>query len=811
MVKDKRKSRSLVASFLGMTAALLVAWMHVSNETDILTASYGRPVALAYGRHVVGGNVILKDDGAGDRTVVLIALGEGEWDGVEQLWVNGLEVDLEASDVFHFHKGLTGQLSAPGALEPEGIGSLYPFDTDGDQKADGFTPPAIQGLTFSKTAHLALSIPFDVYSPDAEISVVGIYRCRKVRIFDAAGVQIAYRWEDNPAWQIADLLTSVRGLSDSRIDWASFDAAATYCDTLIDPLGDGSQVARFVSNVAFTEDLDFDQGLLALLSTCRGHLLDTDGTIKLRIDQARASVFDFQDHATNASPPNIMEGTFSVFYRDTRETPNRLELIFRDVNNDHAILTKIWNHQAQQTRTGRTIVALLHLGNMPQHQAERLGNYLLIRAIDNNLHCRFAGRADSLKVMPGDVVRVKHDAAPWSQQQAGAALYKDFEVLEVTDNPDETREYLCRTYSAATYPDTAGPAQSLIETDLGRSKPVPPLPPHKWWLAATLAGDFELRFAVPKNTDYRVGDLTCLIDDMRSRIYNGGEDLVGYTLLNMPGGMNPGDTEIVVNDSSIFKIGQYITIALEILNVVGPGTPGNPPTSNTIEVARAQKGTEETPAGVANDNATVRPLIERIFHFVLEPGWSLSHPTDDLASGDYRREIFRPGQLMILHAGLVLTDGRGLKSTPVEIPMTEFGSGAAPGNTIAGMLPGFLVVQGESQEVQITGELEVAEDLAAPLVLPVDRCIAMVYAYMEEAPTGADVRFRMKLNGTVIQDSLFGPTVDVEGRIPAGELGTGVFWLGEFWGNVSERELTIEILEVGAGFPGKNLTVIVRT
>src|SRR3990170_3710119 len=81
-------------------------------NTDILSASLGRPVALAYGRHVVAGNVILKDETDADRTIVFIALGEGEWDGIEELYVNGAEVDITTPGSYHFHKGLHGELSS---------------------------------------------------------------------------------------------------------------------------------------------------------------------------------------------------------------------------------------------------------------------------------------------------------------------------------------------------------------------------------------------------------------------------------------------------------------------------------------------------------------------------------------------------------------------------------------------------------------------------------------------------------------------------------------------------------------------------
>ena len=214
-----------------------------TTNTDILTASLGKPVTLAYGRHLVGGNVILKDQTDPNRTILFIALGEGEWDSVEELYLN--EKLLTETQDFHFHPGIDGQLSSDGTLHPEGL--------TGGQKVDSLTPPGVQGLTFSRTAYVALNAPFDVFAPGPEMIVRGIFKTRKVRFFDSNGVRTGYGYSDNPAWQIADLLTAVRGLSDSRLDWASFKAAADYCDALI-PIN-GQQAKRFVSHVAFTEEV----------------------------------------------------------------------------------------------------------------------------------------------------------------------------------------------------------------------------------------------------------------------------------------------------------------------------------------------------------------------------------------------------------------------------------------------------------------------------------------------------------------------------------------------------------------------------
>lgn len=750
-----------------------------TTNTDILTASLGRPIPLAYGRHVVAGNVILKDETDADRTIVFIALGEGEWDGIEELYVNGAEVDITSPGTYHFHKGFHGGLSSNGTLDPEGTGSLYPFVADGDQKADGLTPPGIQGLTFSKTAYLALYVPFDVFAPGPELDVRGVFRTRKVRIFDSGGVQIGYEYSENPAWQIADLLTVVRGLSDSRIDWASFAAAAGYCDALIDPVGDGTQVKRFLSNVAFTEQVNFDQALLALLSTCRGLLLDTEGTIKLRIDQARTPLFDFDMN-------NIVEGSFAATYKDTRELANRLELLFRDTDNDLTVMTKLWNHEPQQSSTGRVIGAKLYLGNLPQHQAERIGNYILTRSINNNLYCRLRSTPASLMVMPGDVVRVKHDAAPWSQAAAGDDLFESFEVLEIAENPDETRDFLLRIYNPNTYPDTAGPTQNLIGTTVNR-RPLPPPKTESWHLTANLGGELRLSFAIPRNADYRVGDLTLLADEEWER-----------TRTTLTTGFLETETTLTAASSSGFRVGDYINIGSEVLELVGPGVREVPPISETWEVARAQKGTQAV-AATAGDS--IYRLTERRIHFVLPPGYSLAHPTLDLANGEYYVQRFHIGRLRILHAELSFT-GLGGVSEAVEQTFALLG---AYEPNVAGSLPGLRTSVGGTGTMQFWGPLAVGDDQIPPMVLPPNVSIGLISADVEKAPTGQPIRLQLKLDGSDI-----GPVIEIPVWTSGEPVGSGIVFSGSQLGNVGGSRLSVNILQVGSVDPGENLTVVVR-
>ena len=754
-----------------------------TTNTDILTASLGKPVVLAYGRHVVGGNVILKDETDADRTIVFLALGEGEWDAIEALYVNGAAWDIESPENIQFHRGLDGERSsfvsetgAQDVLYPEGVGALHPFTDDGDQKADSLTPPGVQGLTFSRTAYLALRIPFDVFAPGPELSVVGVFRTRKVRIFNAQGVETGYEYSDNPAWQIADLLTTVRGLPDSRIDWASFEAAADSAEEMIDPLGDGNLVRRFVSHVAFTEEADFDQGLGALLATCRGFLLDSAGVIRLRLDQVRAPIFDF-------TMDNIVEGSFSAFYKDTRAAANRIELAFRDTDNDFAVMTKLWNHEPHQSRTGRVIPARLHLGNLPQQQAERIGNYLLTRAIDNNLFCRLRGAPESFALLPGDVVRVAHDAAPWSQEGFGDNRYETFEVVEAGENPDETRDFLLQVFNDLTYPDTAGPTQNLIGTSV-RRRPQAPAPPEQWDLSVFPRGHLWLKFQIPRGADYRTGDLTLLADRELERVET-----------TLASALDAVSTAAEVASQAELLVGDYLNIGEEILQIVGPGVEGATPTSASLMVARAQKLSVAKEAGAGD---TVYRLTERNLHFVLPPGFTLARALHE------HTVDFRPGRLRILHAGLRFTNLAGV-SEAVELPFwARYEINAA----LFGTLPGLRASAGGLGTIQIPGPLATGADLAMPLMLPEGASIGLVYAQAAKSPFNfgavGTIGIQLKIDGVP-----YGPAGLLHGIITGGPTPQLVWASGAKNGDVGGKPVSIEITEVGSTDPGEDLTVFI--
>ncbi len=394
-----------------------------TEHMDRLTATQSAPVPLAYGRHVVAGNLILRDDQAG-QSVLFVALGEGEWDAAETVYLNGVAL---AASKFHFHPGKDGEVGTGGV--------------DGDQKIDLWFPGGLQGTTFSRTAYIAILADDVIFAPTDDFDIRGIYRTRKVKTFDSIGTELSFAYSANPVWCALDLLLLRE--PQSRIDFASFAAEATYADATLTI--NTINYPRFECHVAFPRQVDLGRALEAVLATCRGYLVDDGGKISIGIDKARSGV-----HTLDMS--NTRRGAFRHWNRDTRSQANRLRVKFRDLENDFAPTSLLVEREWHQELIGKVTEFELDIGNSYQQQARRLGEYFITRAVDDQMMVAATAAQDALHLQPGDVVNVENDLAPWDGQKA-------FEVIEATDGVGDERELLLQEYDGAAFPDTGEPKQ----------------------------------------------------------------------------------------------------------------------------------------------------------------------------------------------------------------------------------------------------------------------------------------------------------------------------------------------------------------
>lgn len=300
---------------------------------ELLGAQLETPVSLAYGRHLVGGNVILQSKNDDKSVSLFIALGDGEWDGPEVVWVNDKKLSINNTAKYHFHPGLDGEIlnETDPATRNQKICSFFPA---------GFRPR----LAFSRTAYAALNIQRDKKHPKKtrEFEVFGIYRGLRVRLFDNAGAQTGYTWSSNPAWCALDLLLrrylkphglvneALTAAEKARIDFPAFKDWADFSDETLTI--NGESVKRFECHVAFTDEVDLLRALELILVSGRAYLLERLGKLAPFPDKARNSVLvlDSDDLAPNS---------LALARRPLRDTPNLFRFTFRDLDSGRGLGT----------------------------------------------------------------------------------------------------------------------------------------------------------------------------------------------------------------------------------------------------------------------------------------------------------------------------------------------------------------------------------------------------------------------------------------------------------------------------------------
>jgi hypothetical protein len=250
--------------------------------------------------------------------------------------------------------------------------------------------------------------------------------------------------------------------------------------------------------------------------------------------------------------------------------------------------------------------------------------------------------------------------------------------------------------------------------------------------------------AVQESADYRFGDLELLIDDEKNRIET-----------SLASALGSGDSTMAVNSSTGFLVGDYVGVQTEIVKITGPGTDGQQPTSTTWTIDRAQKLTSAGTAVIAD---LVFRLINTPIHWSIPPGYTLDHPTGDLATGPYYVLTFRPGRMRILYASLQLFGPSEGATNLLEQGFDQFAYEPIVPNT----LPGLRAADGDYGLIQVDGNISVTSQAASSLKLPgTPMTIGVIYAYTVAddgsaggAPVGSSILGQLKIQAPQIGDAV---------------------------------------------------------
>lgn len=430
-----------------------------TTKIQLATSALNQPVAIAYGRHIVGGNLILQQQSIADGpTTLFFAHGEGTWSGPVFIWVNGVLVDITNASLFHFHPGLDGENDdeTDPSVANQKVCSFFPI---------GFAPR----LTFSRTAYSAFVLPVDPYSPTNGFDIRGIYDGIQVRLFDSSGTQTLYATSDDPAWCALDLLirrflwpfgplgAELPASVKARIDFPAWvDWSDNWCDGAVSlPAGARSPDAlagtfpRWRTNVAFVSPTDLMRALELMLMLGQGYLIERNGKFAGLPDKPR-------DPVLTLTQDRIVANSFTAGSVNLRDAANKFIFSYRDISEASSAhpemafqsRNKTIEDEDHQDRVGLTLDYSVDLGNSFSDIAERLAKFERARTLGypRTMQCTAMADAPGVRdLAPGDVV-----TGPRKRDYSDSLVYQ---VAQKTPKPDGTADLQLQEFSNDMFSD----------------------------------------------------------------------------------------------------------------------------------------------------------------------------------------------------------------------------------------------------------------------------------------------------------------------------------------------------------------------
>lgn len=377
---------------------------------------------LAFGRHIVAGQLIQQSYTEGPPPVnkLAIALGEGEWEAAET--VSWAGTDLSVS--------------------PDASTAGYRFYPGGiTQAVDAFFSG---GLTYSSTAYVAIRLTEAQSAENVTDKHRGIYQCLLVPDYNIAGVETdAGSYSVNPARVIA-YGAKKAGLI-NRIHWPSWKRLKDYCDETIS-WNDGTStrnIARFEAHPVWVNQVSFPAFMDAVCFLC-GATWQDDGTLirfLLPTDQTPVHHFELGSNSNTSS--------FKAKPLTLRERITKLTLKFRDLDDENLKpatmiierpkLADLYGENAQE----------IAIANCNQSQARRIGEMWMRLTSDFVQRADLDGYGDSWHVLPGDYVTVTAPPVGWDRQLCKVTAATDLSNSTTADR----RQYTVQKIDGPVYSD----------------------------------------------------------------------------------------------------------------------------------------------------------------------------------------------------------------------------------------------------------------------------------------------------------------------------------------------------------------------
>jgi hypothetical protein len=374
------------------------------------TRSGQEVVDVVYGEIRKGGNqVYISTDGSNNEYCHIIqTIGEGPIDSVVEVYLD----DKLATDPF-FNGGYVSTEVKLGTSTQSAV-SLLPNDP------------------MRYTAYLHITLKFD-QNKFQGIPLI-TYKVKGKLVYDPRdasqifGDESTYKWSDNPALIILDLMTNSRyglGFPAAIIDFDSFIDAANFCDQ---PYPDEPNFKFTFNGVLNAQDAAGDVINRCMLNM-RGYLQYSDGQYKLKY-------YKYDSPVMHIDANDIVEDSFEFKVPGLPETPNKLKVNFIDPDQKYTISEFPYEDLSAITIDGMEREQEINLiGTTNYDQATRHAVYLLERQRLNKVYtCTIGSKGLALEV--GDVIAVTYDLPGWVDDGVNNNSGRLVRITHISYNPD---------------------------------------------------------------------------------------------------------------------------------------------------------------------------------------------------------------------------------------------------------------------------------------------------------------------------------------------------------------------------------------
>lgn len=265
----------------------------------------------------------------------------------------------------------------------------------------------------------------------------------KIRtITDASTISVTETYSTNPAEIILDLLGNGLSIPDSQIDIASFYDVKTKCNT-----------NGWTTNLALIQQANIQSIIQEVLSTCRGQIIHSENTWKLRVDSKS------QTSVATLTEDDIINNTLNISMKGSKEISNKIIVKYINPVDDWLAAQVTVEDSTLQTLDGQTQEKILDIKGITNvTQASELAEITLntmrytedasgTRIKQTPLACSFATTVKHASLEVGDVITIDHDLLD---------RVRKFMILSLETDQSGLIQVTAREYAETHYKDSSG-------------------------------------------------------------------------------------------------------------------------------------------------------------------------------------------------------------------------------------------------------------------------------------------------------------------------------------------------------------------